>query len=62
MWGFMDSRFVVIDGRRVLAGSLEWTNDALRTHDAELLILRSPKAVAEYEAEFQEFWGGTFGR
>jgi phosphatidylserine/phosphatidylglycerophosphate/cardiolipin synthase-like enzyme len=52
----MHHKYVVADGRRVLTGSTNWTDDAFTREENVLVTLDSPVVAAAYLANFEELW------
>ncbi|CAD7969851.1 unnamed protein product [Amoebophrya sp. A25] len=54
--GKMHHKFVVIDGKVLLTGSYNWTLGAADRNHESAIVLKSNKAVAAYEEEFNLLW------
>jgi phosphatidylserine/phosphatidylglycerophosphate/cardiolipin synthase-like enzyme len=52
----MHHKFVVLDGRIVLAGSYNWTVESEEQNYDHLLIITDPKLVLAYQREFGGLW------
>ncbi|MBU1622879.1 MAG: hypothetical protein KJ597_04880, partial [Nanoarchaeota archaeon] len=59
-WGLMHNKFCIIDGKRVSSGSMNPTVNGATKNNNNLLLIESSVLAANYEAEFQEMWNGTF--
>jgi phosphatidylserine/phosphatidylglycerophosphate/cardiolipin synthase-like enzyme len=59
-YGLMHDKFAVIDHRRVLTGSYNWTASAEKYNYENLLVLDSRPLAAEYEREFDRIWQASF--
>ena len=57
----MHNKFIVIDGREVWVGSMNFTENGLYRNNNHLLRFRQPELVAAYRAEFEEMFRGDFG-
>lgn len=57
----MHHKFVVVDGREVLTGSLNLTGRSVLLDNDHLLHLRSPGVASLYRHEFNELFAGRFG-
>ena len=51
----MHHKFAIVDGRRVITGSFNWTRGAGTNHE-NLFICADKKTVASYQAEFNRLW------
>ena len=60
--GWMNDKFVIVDGRVVITGSPDWTEEAWRYNDENLLLVSSEETVKAYETEFAELWSGVYGK
>lgn len=54
--GKMHAKSAVIDGRTVIAGSMNWTGAGEDKNDENTVILSSTKLAAQYEAWFERVW------
>jgi phosphatidylserine/phosphatidylglycerophosphate/cardiolipin synthase-like enzyme len=54
--GMMNHRFAVLDGDRILIGSFDWSEAALRWNYENILIIHESEAVAAYQKEFDRLW------
>ncbi|XP_075035290.1 mitochondrial cardiolipin hydrolase [Mixophyes fleayi] len=54
--GFMHHKFVVIDKRLVITGSMNWTVQATQTNRENLLITDDSVCVSAYLGEFERLW------
>lgn len=52
--GLMHHKVMIIDGRYVVTGSYNFTGNAERSNDENLLIIDDPALAAQYEAEFEK--------
>ena len=52
----------VIDGRRVLTGSYNWTENARRGNVEVLMSLREPEAVERFAEIFETLWEDAGGK
>lgn len=59
-WGLMHNKFCVIDGKRVSSGSMNPTTNGADKNNNNLLLIESKILTANYEAEFEEMWDGTY--
>lgn len=60
--GIMHDKFAVIDGRRVLTGSFNWTASAEADNHENLLVIDDSALAGRYEAEFMRMYvGGDLG-
>ncbi|HII16942.1 TPA: hypothetical protein HA361_03440 [Candidatus Woesearchaeota archaeon] len=56
------NKFCIIDNKRLITGSMNPTELGTKKNNNNLLILRSPTLIANYNAEFEELWDGRFGK
>ena len=54
--GLMHNKFAVIDGKRVITGSYNWTNSAEKWNYENLLIISSRQVAEFFEREFTRLW------
>lgn len=54
--GVMNHRFAILDGKRVLTGSLDWSEASLKWNYENILILHGSEVVAIYQKEFDRLW------
>ena len=57
----MHNKFAVIDGKEVLTGSTNWTENCLFYNNNNSLLIVSDKLTTDYTTEFNEMWSGKFG-
>jgi phosphatidylserine/phosphatidylglycerophosphate/cardiolipin synthase-like enzyme len=59
----MHNKFVIIDARRVLSGSMNYTDTGILMNNNHTILLESEEAADLYALEFQQMYeGGHFGR
>ena len=49
-------KFAVIDNKRVITGSFNWSPAAAHTNDETLLVIHSPKLAAHFTREMNRMW------
>ncbi|MCB4412355.1 phosphatidylserine/phosphatidylglycerophosphate/cardiolipin synthase family protein [Synechococcus sp. MU1611] len=49
-------KFAVIDNRKVITGSFNWSPSAAHTNDETLLVIHSPKLAAHFTREMNRMW------
>lgn len=54
----MHDKFTIVDGARVLTGSMNYSSNALNLSDEDLLVLDDPAAAQLFETEFAELKAG----
>jgi hypothetical protein len=54
--GKMHMKSAVIDGKAVVAGSMNWTSAGERSNDENTLIVRSAQHAALYQTAFDKLW------
>ncbi len=52
----MHHKFVILDGRTVLAGSYNWTLESEEENYDNLVILRDLRVAQDYAREFEALW------
>jgi phosphatidylserine/phosphatidylglycerophosphate/cardiolipin synthase-like enzyme len=52
-------KFAVIDGRRVITGSFNWSPSAAHQNDETLLVIDSPQLAAHFTREMNDLWRGA---
>ncbi len=55
----MHHKFAIVDGRKVITGSFNWTRGAGLNHE-NLFICSEQKTVATYQSEFNRLWESMF--
>ena len=56
--GLMHNKFCVIDEKLTLTGSYNWTGNANKVNEENLVVIDSEKVTKRYEEEFQNLWTG----
>ena len=54
--GVMNHRFVIMDGKRVLTGSFDWSEASLKWNYENMLMIQESEVVAAYQKEFEKLW------
>lgn len=54
--GFMHNKVVLVDGRYVITGSLNFSTNAETSNDENVIIIDNPEIAARYMAEFARVW------
>ena len=54
--GVMNHRFAILDGKRVITGSFDWSEASLKWNYETLLVLYGPDVVYKYQNEFERLW------
>ncbi|MDR3593778.1 phospholipase D-like domain-containing protein [Clostridium sp.] len=57
--GLMHLKLSVIDDKTALAGSYNYTLNATKVNDENLIIMRMPNIVNNYSTEFNTIWNDT---
>ncbi len=52
-------KFAVIDNKKVITGSFNWSPSAAHTNDETLLMIDSPKLAAHFTREMNRMWRGA---
>ncbi len=54
--GVMNHRFAIFDGKRVLVGSLDWSEASLKWNYENMLVIQESEVVVTYQKEFDRLW------
>jgi len=54
------AKFAIIDGRKVLVGSHNWSYSAMSTNREASVLVEDEEAVGEFEAVFEEDWNAAY--
>ena len=52
-------KFAVIDNRKVITGSFNWSPSAAHTNDETLLVVHSPQLAQHFTREMDRLWDGA---
>uniref|UniRef100_A0A4W4EXR7 Mitochondrial cardiolipin hydrolase n=1 Tax=Electrophorus electricus TaxID=8005 RepID=A0A4W4EXR7_ELEEL len=52
----MHHKFVLVDGKKLLTGSLNWTVTAVQSNKENVLVTEDPDLVGPYQEEFCRLW------
>ncbi|XP_065151902.2 mitochondrial cardiolipin hydrolase [Paramisgurnus dabryanus] len=52
----MHHKFAIVDGRKLITGSLNWTLTAVQSNKENLIITEEPMLVGPYRKEFEKLW------
>jgi len=55
-YGVMNHRFAILDGKRVVTGSFEWSETSEKLNYENILIIGDPEVAASYQKEFDRLW------
>jgi phosphatidylserine/phosphatidylglycerophosphate/cardiolipin synthase-like enzyme len=53
---YMHHKFCVIDGRVVITGSYNWSNNATYNNDENMLVIESQELAKIFNREFERLW------
>jgi len=56
----MHHKFVLVDESIVLTGSYNWTNESEEDNYENLVVLREPRVIEVYRAEFERLWAEAY--
>ena len=56
--GKMHAKAVVVDGKTVVLGSMNWTSAGERSNDENTIKIQSPRVAAEFGSYFEMLWEG----
>jgi phosphatidylserine/phosphatidylglycerophosphate/cardiolipin synthase-like enzyme len=54
--GVMNHRFTILDGKKVVAGSFNWTEGSEKWNYENIVILTEGEVVVAYQKEFDRLW------
>ena len=54
--GVMNHRFVIFDGKKVFAGSYDWSDASAKKNYENILILTENEVTESYQKEFERLW------
>ena len=54
--GVMNHRFAILDGKKILTGSFDWSETSEKWNYENVLIIRDSEVVASYQREFDRLW------
>jgi len=54
--GVMNHRFAILDGRRVLTGSFDWSETSAKWNYENISMIHESEAVANFQREFERLW------
>ena len=54
--GVMNHRFTILDGKKVLTGSFDWSETSEKWNYENVLIIGDSEVVASYQREFDRLW------
>jgi phosphatidylserine/phosphatidylglycerophosphate/cardiolipin synthase-like enzyme len=52
-------KFAILDGRRVVSGSFNWSPSAAHQNDETLLLIDSPQLARHFQVEMDRLWRGA---
>lgn len=55
-YGTMNYRFAIFDGKKVVAGSFDWSDASEKWNYENILIIRESEVVGSYQKEFDRLW------
>jgi len=58
---YMHHKFVVVDGKAVWTGSMNFTENGVRYNDNSAAVIGSGALAENYTTEFAEMWAGHYG-
>lgn len=53
---YMHHKFVLVDGRRLITGSLNWTTTAVQSNLENVIVTQERDLVQPFVVEFQRLW------
>jgi len=54
--GLMHNKFVVVDGKRVITGSANWSKNSMAKNDENIVVLNCKEHALRYENTFWRIW------
>lgn len=61
MYHIMHNKFFIVDGRFVVTGTGNITSSGFQRNDNNWIVIDSPQVAADFQAEFDQMFGGRFG-
>jgi phosphatidylserine/phosphatidylglycerophosphate/cardiolipin synthase-like enzyme len=55
----MHHKFAVIDNKKVITGSFNWSPSAAHTNDETLMVIHSPQLAQHFTREMDRMWRGA---
>jgi phosphatidylserine/phosphatidylglycerophosphate/cardiolipin synthase-like enzyme len=55
-YGVMNHRFAILDGKKVVTGSFDWSEASEKWNYENIVIIRDSEVVASYQREFERLW------
>lgn len=52
----MHHKFALVDGKKLISGSLNWTLTAVQSNKENIMVTEEPELVGPYQQEFQKLW------
>ncbi|KAI7810812.1 mitochondrial cardiolipin hydrolase [Triplophysa rosa] len=52
----MHHKFAIVDGKKLINGSLNWTVTAVQSNKENIMVTEEPELVRPYRLEFQKLW------
>lgn len=52
----MHHKFAIVDGKKLITGSLNWTVTAVQSNKENIMVTEEPELVRPYRLEFQKLW------
>ncbi len=52
----MHHKFALVDGKRLITGSLNWTLTAVQSNKENIMVTEEPELVGPYQQEFLKLW------
>ena len=54
--GIMHNKFAIFDGKLIVTGSYNWTNNAERFNYENAIFITDPNVIRQYQKEFDKIW------
>jgi phosphatidylserine/phosphatidylglycerophosphate/cardiolipin synthase-like enzyme len=55
-YGVMNHRFAILDSKKVITGSFDWSEASEKWNYENIVIIRDGEVVASYQREFDRLW------
>jgi phosphatidylserine/phosphatidylglycerophosphate/cardiolipin synthase-like enzyme len=55
-YGVMNHRFAILDSKKVVTGSFDWSEASEKWNYENIVIIRDGEVVASYQREFERLW------
>ena len=57
--GIMHNKFAIFDGKLMVTGSYNWTNNAEHYNYENAIFITDPNVIRQYQKDFDSMWGNA---